>query len=111
MQPTALDVVDAFPTLPNGKIDRASLKLSLLLACRVTPTKPQKRRQSNGLPTHGSSFYAERIGRNDNFFALGTSYWRHTRHRIRQHYQLEIPIKTIFQQPELRRQQPCSTCK
>lgn len=47
-----------------------------------------------------------RIGREDNFFALGGHSLLATQlvTRIRQHYHLEVPIKNIFQHPELHRQ-------
>lgn len=107
MQPTALDVVDAFPTLPNGKIDRASLKTVAVTGLQSNAYEaPETPTEQWLADTWQQLLRHERIGRNDNFFALGGHSLLATQlvTRIRQHYQLEIPIKTIFQQPELRRQ-------
>ncbi len=99
--------LDDLPLSPNGKIDTAALqrlavdiKTPTVRSEQVTPNSPIEDRLSR--------IWCEVLGRNsigptDDFFALGghSLSATHITSRIRQHFGIELPPRTLFDHPTL----------
>ncbi|TAN35324.1 MAG: amino acid adenylation domain-containing protein, partial [Verrucomicrobia bacterium] len=102
MVPSHFVVLDSLPLTPNGKIDRKAL-----------PAPEFKQTTGfNGLATPSEDLLAalwagilkrEAISRYDNFFDLGGHSLLATQliARIRESFQVELPIRAVFEHPEL----------
>ena len=101
MVPRTLITIDAFPTTPNGKIDRKALP-------DPASWQGEKSYQAPGTPVEEmvAAIFAEilgltRVGLEGHFFELGGHSLLATRmvSRIRQRFQVEIALRRVFGNP------------
>jgi amino acid adenylation domain-containing protein/FkbM family methyltransferase len=100
MVPSAFVTLPALPRLPNGKLDRRALPAPL----------PETAENSAGSRTPTEELVAalwqdllkaERVGREDDFFALGGHSLLATQliTRLRQVFAVDLPLRALFQAP------------
>ncbi|WP_224247833.1 non-ribosomal peptide synthetase/type I polyketide synthase [Hyalangium gracile] len=105
MVPGFFVVLDALPLNPNGKVDRRALpapdgtrpELAQEFVAPRTPTE-------QALATiWKESLSLDRVGLDDDFFALGGHSLRalQVTARIRQQFQVEVPLRSFFSRPTL----------
>jgi len=102
MVPSHFMRLDALPLTPNGKIDRNALpapefEASTGFSPPATPCEELLAALWAGI------LKREAIGRHDNFFELGGHSLLATQliARIRESFQIELPIRTVFEHPQL----------
>ncbi|WP_454162958.1 amino acid adenylation domain-containing protein [Gordonia iterans] len=93
-------ILDALPTLPNGKVDRRSLPDPR----RVAPATDQHPRTDT--ETAVAALFAdllglESVGRDDDFFGLGGHSLLATRlvHRLTAEHEIPLTVRTVFEHP------------
>ncbi|MBS1808491.1 MAG: amino acid adenylation domain-containing protein [Acidobacteria bacterium] len=107
MQPAAFVPLAALPLTPNGKTDRKALPAP---AASVWETQTNYSAPCNQTEERIAAIWAEvlglrRVGIHDDFFALGGHSLLASKAiaRIRATFQLEIPLRTIFEAPTVAR--------
>jgi amino acid adenylation domain-containing protein len=102
MVPAAFVVLEEFPLTPHGKIDRDALPPPP----RETPGASEGRAPESAVEERVAAFAAEllrldRIGVEENFFALGGHSLLGTQMiaRARDAFGIELPLRTIFEAP------------
>ncbi|WP_235429859.1 non-ribosomal peptide synthetase, partial [Xanthomonas sp. GPE 39] len=104
MVPAAYVRLDRLPLTPNGKLDRKSLPAPDAAAyAALTYEAPQGEIEQAIAAIWSDLLGLEKIGRQDNFFALGGHSLLGVRliSRIRSALGLELPLATLFAQPRL----------
>ncbi|MFJ9559194.1 amino acid adenylation domain-containing protein [Streptomyces fuscichromogenes] len=102
MIPSVIMVLDELPLNANGKINRRALPEPTTAddaaGDHVPPRTPTERRLAE---IWAEVLRADRVGRHDNFFALGGSSLMLTQvaARIRRSLHREVPLRTIYQYP------------
>jgi amino acid adenylation domain-containing protein len=106
MVPTAFVILDELPLTANGKIDHKALPLpdgSQLFGEReyVEPGNPTEQIIAN---IWAEVLGLDRVGANDNFFELGGHSLLATQviSRVRESFKIELPLRTLFESPEVR---------
>jgi amino acid adenylation domain-containing protein len=103
MIPAAFVLLDALPTTPNGKIDRAALPAPghARSAPEDTFVAPRTGVEQEVASIWSELLGVERVGVNDNFFALGGHSLLMTQvvSRIWAALDVEMPIQSFFQDP------------
>jgi amino acid adenylation domain-containing protein len=106
MIPSDFFVVDEFPLLPSGKIDRKTLTTRTLARPigdrgHIAPETPTQERLA---AIWRSLLKADVIGATDNFFELGghSLMVMQVVARIRKELGIEIPIRVLFEDPTIR---------
>ena len=103
MIPAAFVMLEAFPLTPNRKIDRKRLPepTPVERADYTAPQTPGERELAN---IWAEVLELEKVGRDDDFFALGGHSLMATRviARIRERMGLELSLRSIFATPVLR---------
>lgn len=101
MVPSALMVLDRLPRTPNGKLDRRGLPVAVEADRVHAPPRP-------GLETTLAQIWSEvlgvpRIGREDDFFALGGHSLLSVQlvARINLELQADIQVRALFEHPTL----------
>jgi amino acid adenylation domain-containing protein/non-ribosomal peptide synthase protein (TIGR01720 family) len=99
MVPSALVTLPTIPTTANGKLDRS--RLPRPEASTATYRAPQSPREVALCELFAEVLGADRVGADDDFFALGGHSLMATRlaARIRSDLGVEVPIRTIFAAP------------
>jgi amino acid adenylation domain-containing protein len=103
LQPTRLQVLERFPLMPNGKLDRqALLDLDVRRSAFVTPRNDLEKTLA---AIWAEALQVERVGVHDNFFELGGHSLLATRirARIQEQLNLAIPLKLFFEGDTLER--------
>jgi acyl carrier protein len=107
MTPSGFMFLEAFPLTPNGKVNRSALP--------APGQSPAASEQSYEAPRTGIEkelariwsevLRKERIGVNDNFFAIGGHSLLATQiiSRIRQHFKVELVLRSMFESPTVAR--------
>jgi acyl carrier protein len=97
MVPSSVVCLERWPTLPNGKVDRAALPAPSEALGYVEP--------DGALELVLAALWAdvlglERVGRHDDFFALGGHSLAATRlfARLKETLQIRLPLRTLFEQ-------------
>ena len=106
MVPSSFSILDAFPLTPNGKIDRKAL----LAADRMAATgshghEPPATPTEIGLARIWQDILKlDRVGRDDDFFALGGHSLMITRliYEINKTYNVSLGIPELFRQPTVK---------
>ncbi len=106
MVPSDYLVVDAFPLLPSGKVDRKAL----LLLSSARPiggrgyVAPQTPTQERLAAIWRNLLKIEQAGITDNFFELGghSLMVMQVVARIRKEFELEVPIRSLFEDPTIK---------
>ncbi|MGE3315702.1 MAG: amino acid adenylation domain-containing protein [Planctomycetaceae bacterium] len=103
MVPSAFMILDVLPLTPNGKVDRLALPApgeggADMARPYEAPTSPIEEMLCE---IWAEVLNVERVGINDNFFQLGGHSLLATRvvSRIRATFDIEIPLRTLFQSP------------
>ncbi|MGW2817875.1 amino acid adenylation domain-containing protein [Streptomyces sp. NPDC001415] len=99
MVPAAFVVLDALPLMPNGKLDRAALPEPQFTGAAYRA--PRDAREETLCRLYAEALGADRVGIDDDFFALGGHSLVATRliSRIRAELGRDIPVSTVFQRP------------
>ena len=99
--PSRLLLVDAIPKGSTGKIERVSLAQRLLPAAGEEYVAPEGATAIALAAIFAEVLEVERVGANDNFWALGGDSLRATRvlARVRATMGVELPILTLFEFP------------
>ena len=105
MVPSDYFIVDAFPLLPSGKVDRKTLAVqtsALRIGDRgfVAPQTPTQQRLAAIWRT---LLKVEEVGITDNFFELGghSLMVMQVVARIRRELEVEVPIRILFEDPTI----------
>lgn len=100
MVPGAVVVLDALPLTPNGKLDRAALP-EAGPAVRAPYTAPAGRTETVVAEVFADLLGADRIGADDDFFALGGNSLSAARAvaRINAALQADLVVGTLFEAP------------
>ncbi len=104
MVPSAVMFLDRMPLMPNGKVDRSALPAPIEEAgsgeAYVAPRTPSEEEIS---AIWQELLNKERIGIYENFFELGghSLLAIQAMARVREQFQLEIPLKHIFEAPTI----------
>ncbi len=103
MQPAQFVTLDAMPRLPNGKVDSANLPDADQLRPKVQFAAPIGQNEVRLAQLWQSLLGIASVGRNDNFFELGGHSLLATRLAtdIQIHWQLNVPVKTLFEHQTL----------
>jgi acyl carrier protein len=106
MVPADYLVVDAFPLLPSGKVDRRTLALqtSARLIGDQGYVAPQTPTQERLAAIWRILLEVEDVGITDNFFQLGghSLMVMQVVARIRKEFEVEVPIRTLFEDPTIK---------
>jgi amino acid adenylation domain-containing protein len=99
MVPSILVMMDALPLLANGKIDRKALPAPELGAGSEGYVPPRNSVEETLVRIWREVLGIERVGVNDDFFALGGHSLRATQvvARIRDNFAVEIPLRQLFE--------------
>jgi amino acid adenylation domain-containing protein len=102
MVPSYFVVLDSLPLTPNGKIDRKALPAPEFQASTGF-SRPATPSEDLLAALWAGVLKRESIGRHDNFFELGGHSLLATQliARIRESFQVELPIRAMFEHPEL----------
>jgi len=101
MVPSHFTVLDKLPLTPNGKIDRKALPAPEIEIS--TGTKPATPTEELLAGLMAFVLKCEAINQDDNFFELGGHSLLATQliARIRDSFQIELPVRAIFEHPQL----------
>ncbi len=105
MLPSAFVLLDEFPLMSNGKIDRAKLpepnRSALVTSAELAP--PQTPTEARLAMLWGEVLGLEQVGRDDNFFELGGHSLLATRliARIRHTFKIDLSLRRLFERPTL----------
>ncbi|MEU0677204.1 amino acid adenylation domain-containing protein [Streptomyces sp. NPDC006172] len=106
MLPAAIVPVPGLPTTPNGKLDRRALPAPGEQALRRAEfAEPRTETERLAAEVWGEVLGTGRVGRHDDFFALGGHSLRATRTVSRLGVRLgaEVPLRLLFEHPVLER--------
>ncbi|MFP2903303.1 AMP-binding enzyme, partial [Corallococcus sp. 4LFB] len=106
MVPSAFVALEALPLTPSGKLDRNALPAPEASARDQASYSPPGTPTEELLATLWSGVLrADRIGREDDFFALGGHSLLATQlvSRIRSAFSVELPLRVLFEAPTLSR--------
>ncbi|WP_197413178.1 non-ribosomal peptide synthetase, partial [Vibrio sp. MEBiC08052] len=104
MVPGIYIALDAFPLTPNGKVDRKALPaVDASSLPRRTYEAPQGDVETKLAAIWSGLLGVEQVGRHDDFFELGgySLVAMQLISRIRQQFQVELALATVFSQPML----------
>ncbi|HEX2271266.1 MAG TPA: amino acid adenylation domain-containing protein, partial [Pyrinomonadaceae bacterium] len=105
MIPATFVMLEDMPLTANGKVDRRALPAPELngAGSKADYAEPQTLVQEILVATWIAVLKVERVGINDNFFELGGHSLLATQviSRIRESFQLEIPLRAIFEAPTI----------
>ncbi len=104
MVPAFYLFLEAFPITPNGKLDWRALPLPDFSETDAdTYAAPRNETEARLAHIWGESLGIERVGIHDNFFEIGGHSLIATKivSRIRQQFQLEMPLRRIFEAPTI----------
>ena len=103
MIPSIFKILDALPLLPNGKLDRDALPVSMNLnrgnkAVYVAPQTPIEKAL---VGIWSEVLKLDKIGIHDNFFELGghSLLVMRVASRVFDEFQIDVPLKTFFEMP------------
>jgi amino acid adenylation domain-containing protein/non-ribosomal peptide synthase protein (TIGR01720 family) len=103
MVPTHLIFLDRMPLNPNGKLDRQALPKADLAGMQPAWQAPVTALQQQVAAIWAAILGVERVGLNQHFFESGghSLLAMQVVSRIRKDLNLEVPLKTLFEQPRL----------
>ncbi|WP_259740968.1 non-ribosomal peptide synthase/polyketide synthase, partial [Pseudomonas poae] len=103
MVPVHWQVLDALPLNNNGKLDRRALPEPDLNLARQAYVAPQSALHIQLAAIWQAVLHVEQVGLNDHFFERGGHSLLATQvvSRVRHALKLEVPLRTLFEQPTL----------
>ncbi|MBU4630248.1 amino acid adenylation domain-containing protein [Pseudomonas sp. BF61] len=103
MIPAQVHVLEQMPRNPNGKLDRKALACVDVQSEAQEHREPQSGLQSDIADIWRAVLKTQRIGLDDNFFALGGNSLLATQvtSRVHLHLGIEVPLATIFESASL----------
>ena len=106
MIPSTINVLDAMPLTPNGKIDRRALHDSMRTQQAIIaddPAMPRNALEHGLFEIWKNLLNKKQFGIHDNFFEIGGHSLLATQviSRIRRDYSVELPIRSIFEAPTI----------
>ncbi|HFB67345.1 MAG TPA: non-ribosomal peptide synthetase, partial [Calditrichae bacterium] len=101
MIPAAFVTMDAFPLLPNGKVNRRNLPAPEGFVVQREYVAPRTPQEEVVAGIFADILNLEKVGALDNFFELGGHSLLATQlvSRLRDAFQIEIPLKELFENP------------
>ena len=101
MVPTTFIVVDSFPLLPSGKIDRKSLPEGNRPASERAFVSPRTPTEEALARIFGDVLGLQTVGVEDDFFDLGGHSLKATQvaSRLRAAFGLDVTLRSLFEQP------------
>ena len=101
MIPAVFVVLDALPVTSNGKIDRKALPAPDFASAAATYEAPRDRIEEGLAQIYREVLHLERVGINDDFFAMGGHSLRATQVvvRIRSLLSADVPVRVLFEAP------------
>jgi len=103
--PSAFVLLEALPLTPNGKVDRRSLPAAALQKLELAEpyVAPRNAVEEVLAGIWAKTLRVERVGIHDNFFELGGHSLLATQviSRIRETFQVELPLRCIFESPSV----------
>ena len=101
MIPAAFVTMDAFPLLPNGKVNRRNLPAREGFVVQREYVAPRTPQEEVVAGIFADILNLEKVGALDNFFELGGHSLLATQlvSRLRDAFQVEIPLKELFENP------------
>ncbi|WP_415046864.1 amino acid adenylation domain-containing protein [Gordonia sp. (in: high G+C Gram-positive bacteria)] len=99
-QVPAVVVLDALPTLPNGKVDRRALPDPQTVAS-ATAAEPRSAAEREVAALFADLLELDAVGRDDDFFRRGGHSLLATRlvHRLVTEHELAVGVRTVFEHP------------
>ncbi|RME45856.1 MAG: non-ribosomal peptide synthetase, partial [Deltaproteobacteria bacterium] len=103
MIPARFVPLSQLPRTPNGKIDRGALPLPKEVRPQTPFVSPRNPVETTLAEIFGQILNVEKVGVFDNFFDLGGHSLLATQllSRIRDAFQVELPLRTIFEAPHI----------
>ncbi|RME54593.1 MAG: non-ribosomal peptide synthetase, partial [Deltaproteobacteria bacterium] len=103
MIPARFIPLSQLPRTPNGKIDRGALPLPQEIRPQTPFVPPRNPLETRLAEIFGQILNVEKVGVFDNFFELGGHSLLATQllSRIRDAFQVELPLRTIFEAPHI----------
>ncbi|MGH2709193.1 MAG: condensation domain-containing protein, partial [Actinomycetota bacterium] len=103
MVPGALVPLEALPLIPNGKVDRKALPAPEGGGAEKVYEVPRTPTEELLAGIWAEVLRVERVGRQDNFFALGGHSLRAIQvvARVRDTLGVELPVRSVFESPTL----------
>ncbi|MCX4030126.1 amino acid adenylation domain-containing protein [Endozoicomonas sp. SM1973] len=109
MQPSLYTVLESLPKLPNGKLDRKGLPAPDTSENGEEYVAPRNETEVSLAAIFSEILHIEKVGVRDNFFNLGGHSLLATQliSRTRQVFSVELPMRDIFEFPELEQMAVC----
>jgi acyl carrier protein len=106
MVPSAYVQMEQLPVLPNGKLDRRGLpkpEAGAYLSQGYESPQGETEQKIAEIWAETLELPVERIGRHDNFFAMGGQSLSAARvvTRLRHHFHIELPLRAAFESPTI----------
>jgi acyl carrier protein len=103
MVPSAFVALEAFPLTASGKLDRRALPAPEGAAAQAEYVAPRTEAERAVAEIWAEVLGVERVGVDDDFFALGGHSLRATRvvSQVRRALGAEVPVRTLFEAPTL----------
>jgi acyl carrier protein len=104
MVPTYFIFLDILPLTPNGKIDKKALPdINMSERKQSSYQAPESEMDSHLAKIWSDVLNVEKVGIDDDFFALGGNSLQAAQiiAQIRSHYQIEVPVKSLFTEPTI----------
>jgi amino acid adenylation domain-containing protein len=101
MVPSAVVPLEAFPRLPNGKVDRVALPVPDFAAGEAGYVAPRTPAEARLAEVWAEVLGVERVGAEDSFFDLGGHSLRAAQviTRVRDGFGVELPLSALFESP------------
>jgi amino acid adenylation domain-containing protein len=103
MVPSLFVLLETFPLLPNGKLDRQALPLPDTRDLEIDYVAPGDALEESLATIWSEVLGVKQIGIHDNFFELGGHSLLATRilSRVREVLRIEVPLRSLFQTPTI----------
>jgi acyl carrier protein len=103
MVPALFETLERLPLTPTGKVDRAALPELADDTLEDTYVAPRNELEARLATIWADSLGLERVGTQDNFFAVGghSLLAAQVISRVRREWGVELPMRTLFEGPTI----------